>query len=483
MMKNISQIFKKFATKISAGKTFSMLGLTDRNQVKPEAIEQPVLPPPSPSKPVQISAFERPNEEVKTKILNCEQWTPDQIENFQDRELWALLGALKLHENGNLIRAKELFSLAHRWGCDKTLIAQVLIFQTNKNISLAFQTAGLDELAKRQHQKAIIILAKFQDRLAFKYPDAFRFLDNSHYDNLIRPFDSTKTVEKIESQEVSEINLYTALNPKRLIEVVDIGANPIDGPPPYTSLLDLGICKVTGFEPNEKALEELILKKNCNERYLPHAIGTGDFQKINFYKASGMTSLYEIDEEKLGLFNFFSPLCELKKQEKIKTHRIDDLNEILNIDFLKIDIQGGELSAMQSGTKKLSSTVVIQTEVSFVTLYKGQPGFGEIDIFLRKHNFIPHCFTTIKKWPISPYFRKGAEKSPINQLLEADIVYIKDISRDNLFSDEQLKHLALISHYCYSSYDLTLKCLDLLIKRSALEPEIAAKYKELIKSK
>ena len=35
-------------------------------------------------------------------------------------------------------------------------------------------------------------------------------------------------------------NLYELLNPLRLTEVVDIGANPIDGDPPYKPMLDAG---------------------------------------------------------------------------------------------------------------------------------------------------------------------------------------------------------------------------------------------------
>lgn len=36
------------------------------------------------------------------------------------------------------------------------------------------------------------------------------------------------------------------LQPQRLTEVVDIGANPIDGDPPYKPMLAAGLCKVTG---------------------------------------------------------------------------------------------------------------------------------------------------------------------------------------------------------------------------------------------
>ncbi|MEZ0349479.1 hypothetical protein [Mycobacterium sp. pR1184] len=36
-------------------------------------------------------------------------------------------------------------------------------------------------------------------------------------------------------------------------------------------------------------------------------------------------------------------------------------------------------------------------------------------------------------------------------------------------SDEQLKHLALIAHCCYRSFDLALRCVLLLERRKAVE--------------
>ena len=43
--------------------------------------------------------------------------------------------------------------------------------------------------------------------------------------------------------------LSELLAPARLTEVVDVGANPIDGDPPYLGMLRAGLCRVTGFEP------------------------------------------------------------------------------------------------------------------------------------------------------------------------------------------------------------------------------------------
>ena len=51
--------------------------------------------------------------------------------------------------------------------------------------------------------------------------------------------------------------LTQLLKPQRLTEIVDIGANPIDGDPPYKVLLDNKLCRLTGFEPQAEALQQL----------------------------------------------------------------------------------------------------------------------------------------------------------------------------------------------------------------------------------
>lgn len=268
--------------------------------------------------------------------------------------------------------------------------------------------------------------------------------------------------------------LFQLLNPLRLTEVVDIGANPIDGDPPYKAMLEASLCRVTGFEPQKEALAELLSRKGLYEQYLPYAVGDGGTHTLNICKASGMTSLFEPDSSTLGLFDVLAPLGEVIERIKMKTIRLDDVSEIEHLDFLKIDIQGGELDVFKSGKNKLTNAVTIQTEVSFVTLYKNQPHLGDVDIELRSQGFIPHCFAAVKKWPISPCVVNNNPRQALNQLLEADLVYVRDFSKPDLIGDEQLKHLAMIAHYVYGSFDLTLRCLLLLEQRSAI-PENSQK--------
>jgi len=164
----------------------------------------------------------------------------------------------------------------------------------------------------------------------------------------------------------------------------------------------------------------------------------------------------------------------------VATRRLDDVAEIECVDFLKIDVQGAELAVFQHGQDKLAKAVAVQTEVSFVTLYKNQPGMGEIDVEMRRQGFIPHCFAAVKQWPISPCVINNNPHQPLNQLLEADIVYVRDFTRPELLGVEQIKHLALIAHYCYRSFDLALHCIVILEQRKALKSGSRERYFQLL---
>jgi hypothetical protein len=48
-----------------------------------------------------------------------------------------------------------------------------------------------------------------------------------------------------------------------------------------------------------------------------------------------------------------------------------------------------------------------------------------------------------------------------------------------VMADEQLKHLALIAHHCYRSFDLAFQCLVLLEERQVLETGSSQRYLDL----
>lgn len=267
--------------------------------------------------------------------------------------------------------------------------------------------------------------------------------------------------------------LFNLLSPERLTHITDVGANPIEGDPPYKHMLKSGLCEVTGFEPQASALAELNLRKSDMETYLPYALGAGNERVLHICQYSGWTSLFKPRAEALRVFSQFQSNATVIETQTIQTHRLDDIHELRDFDFLKIDIQGGELDVFLGAARHLKNAVAIQTEVSFITLYENQPSFGVIDLTLRKLGFVPHCFSQIKTWPISPLQFQSDSRQQFNQLLEADVVYVKDFVDPVEMSHEQLKHLCLLMHHCYGSIDLSGRCLELLEQRGVIANGVA----------
>jgi FkbM family methyltransferase len=271
-------------------------------------------------------------------------------------------------------------------------------------------------------------------------------------------------------------SLREILAPAALTQVVDVGANPIDGDPPYKAMLAAGLCAVTGFEPQPEALAKLDRSKGSRERYLPYALGNGTQGILNVCELEGMTSLLVPDARHLALFNLFPIWGKVKNQIPVETRKLDDIAEIARMDFLKIDVQGSEREVLSYGREKLKDTVVVQTEVSFVPLYQNQPVLGEIDLALRSEGFLPHCVTGTKIWPIAPMVVGDQPNRGIRQLLETDMVYVRDFTRPGNMSVEQWKQLAMIAHHCYGSYDLVLKSIVTLIELGALPADASKRY-------
>jgi FkbM family methyltransferase len=274
--------------------------------------------------------------------------------------------------------------------------------------------------------------------------------------------------------------LYTLLRPARRTAVVDIGANPIDGEPPYKPLLDRELCTVIGFDPQPLVLQSLQQKRSPLETYLPYAVGDGTTQTLHICAASGMTSLLKPDVRSLALFQRFPEFGRVVASEQVQTRELDGIEEITDLDYLKIDIQGSELAVFRSGRKKLAAAVAIQTEVSFLPLYENQPTIGLLDGEMRAQGFIPHMFVKVKRWILSPLMVNNNPRQPLNQLMEADVVYVRDFRNPAALTEEQLKHLALIAHHCYRSFDLALFCLVALQDRGVLKAGVQDQYLRML---
>jgi FkbM family methyltransferase len=263
--------------------------------------------------------------------------------------------------------------------------------------------------------------------------------------------------------------------PPESIVVADVGAAFFGDVAPYQPLREAGLCKLFAFEPDERLLADLQRHLGPGATIFPYAIGDGREARLHVCPF-GMTSLLEPDPRSLAFFNLFPEFGKIETTTTVSTRRLDEVDDLPAVDYLKIDVQGSELRIFQNARKKLKTCAAIQTEISFITLYKGQPAFGEIDRELRFQGFIPHCFTNVKCWSIAPTHRDNDPRKPFNQLLEADIVYVRDVVNVALLSRDQLTKIAVIADHCYQSVDLAIRCMLELRRRSLLSADAIERY-------
>lgn len=277
------------------------------------------------------------------------------------------------------------------------------------------------------------------------------------------------------------MNIFNLFDFNEKLQIIDVGAAAINETPIYKNLFDLDLAYLSLFDGDERQLSKIRdTYGHKNVALFNNFLFDG--KKHNIYicsSNSGMTSLYKPRKEALEFFNNFSKFGSIHSIEKIKTYRIDDISKLNNIDFLKIDAQGAELEIIKNGKSKLSDCLAIQLEMSFFSLYEDQPSFGEVDIYLRSIGYIPHRFLDVKCWSISPTIFNGNFRTPGNQLLESDLVYIKDPLSKKTLSDIQLQKLAILSHYCFKSVDLCVYLLIEMEKRSLIQNSA---HKEYIKN-
>ncbi|MCC6467701.1 MAG: FkbM family methyltransferase [Alphaproteobacteria bacterium] len=254
-------------------------------------------------------------------------------------------------------------------------------------------------------------------------------------------------------------SIFAILDLPVAIKVVDIGANPIDGEPPYAPLLKAGRAEVVGFEPNLQAHAVLQQKKEPRETYLPLAIGDGKRHTLHHCHAPGMTSLLEPNPDVLALFHGFPDWGRVVRTEAVDTVRLDDVAETAGLDLLKIDIQGAELMVFENAPRRLAEALVIQTEVEFLEMYRGQPLYGDVERFLRAQGFMLHRFEPLVSRVVKPLVLGGDIFAGFTQLFWADAIFVRDLTRLGGLDDGQLLRAAAILHECYKAVDLALHIL------------------------
>jgi FkbM family methyltransferase len=212
--------------------------------------------------------------------------------------------------------------------------------------------------------------------------------------------------------------------------IVDVGAQMLEYEKHiYAPVTESGLKhRVIGFEPLANRLNERINREGQGRLVmLPNAIGDGSAATLYINDFDATSSLYPLNRK------LCADLAGLSQLRTVNTRRVETvtLDAALEregtglVDFLKLDIQGSELKALQGAEKILKRVAVVHCEVEFSPIYEGQPLFPEIQRFLNARGFelidliIPHRYS---------YEVSSGASSP-DRLLWADAVFfMQDLS-------------------------------------------------------
>lgn len=206
---------------------------------------------------------------------------------------------------------------------------------------------------------------------------------------------------------------------------------------------DADACEAANTDIENRAI-------NWQEQHIPLALADVVGEKTLYVTQHPMcSSLYPPNEPFLNRFENLSNLAGLDFTLEIETTTLDtfcEAEQIPFIDYLQIDVQGADLDVLRGSRQILSTVLAVQIEVEFAPLYKDQPLFSDIDVFLRAQGFslfdLRQSYWKRARSPISSAYRKG-------QLLWGEAYYIRDpfqnADQGISLSPEQILKLACIA--------------------------------------
>jgi FkbM family methyltransferase len=255
-------------------------------------------------------------------------------------------------------------------------------------------------------------------------------------------------------------------------KIVDVGAMTLgNGTEPYAPLTKFLPCDVIGFEPVQAECDKLNAQGKPGHTYLPYFIGDGSTRTFYECNMPMTSSLFEPNSALLDKFQNLENLTRVVKTYTVQTRRLDDIPDVRGTDYLKVDVQGGEMLVYRGGEQILTDVLVIHTEVVFVPMYKDQPLFADIDAHLRGRGFAFHRMG-ISGRTFRPLIANKNPNKMLSQMLWADAIYVRDFMTFDQLAPLALLKLASIMHENYGSFDLVALALEAHDRKtgSSLQP-------------
>ncbi len=225
--------------------------------------------------------------------------------------------------------------------------------------------------------------------------------------------------------------------------------------------------QVIGFEPDGRAFSDLITSSGSKPtKYLNMSLLDKRIT-VDFHLTRRQTNSSIFSPNRKFLDGFpESERFDVLECVQIEADSLDNQLRKLGIndvDFIKVDTQGSELSILKGSNGILGSSVFgLEIEVEFTQIYLNQPLFSEVDGFVRNLGF--QLFDLkLHYWKRSVGVNCG---NPKGQIIFADALYLRDVDTfiglldkiedHTLKKSKVLRAISICNLYGYIDYALEI---------------------------
>lgn len=264
-------------------------------------------------------------------------------------------------------------------------------------------------------------------------------------------------MERISADDVSSVLCGDA------IALLDVGASGgiIPRWRPYRESIAF-----TGVEPDQRSVPDLINSPEAKVFKSYDIIPSGAWSQsgvvhISFTRKPTCSSHFIPNIEFLSRFPEVERF-DIVGSAEVECRTVDDLllGSQKSVDFIKLDLEGGELAVLEGAEHTITSCMGLHVEVSFQYIRKEQPLFGDVAKFLQDRGIEFIDFVSLFRWERNSFDGLG-------QAIFADALFLR--SPDSMFdrsngiiitAKRARTYLSIL--LIYERYDLALRFLDLL---------------------
>jgi FkbM family methyltransferase len=175
------------------------------------------------------------------------------------------------------------------------------------------------------------------------------------------------------------------LSDRAVAVVVDVGANKGQ----YAALMRNTGWKgpIISFEPLLGPHRILEIAASRDTLWTTHRLALGDSTGT---LEMGAASTPGASSSLLPATELLTPSSgvTMDDRETVTVRRLDDVSLPGGTLYLKLDVQGYELSALKGAVATLKRAAIVEAELSIAELYEGQPLLPQVVSFLRSQGFV-----------------------------------------------------------------------------------------------